>query len=286
MRLVKRFSTGLLLVFIGIALVLAACGKKKEAAERKPGGKKASARLDKTLKPEGGIREMIEGAGYRLVSYKKFPSEEPGVKGRVAVYRDDDKAGGVLYIRRTGDFVSEGWHWFFSDLVPDSVSRVEINEDGLWDVEMYFKGGTKKRFIQDDSFTFMAGARKDWLALNGSSSTPVSRDNALWKCFDGDSTTVWRAPLEDEAGAFIELFAPFGVDEGILSVTTADNEQPKQCEIYAGSTKIDDFKLKAKAGKQLVRLSGKIKGAKNVRIVFKSAHGKSRFVSVAELSLK
>ena len=88
-------------------------------------------------------------------------------------------------------------------------------------------------FVQDDSFSLSAKDRADWIAMNGSSSSPVTEDAAMWLCFDGDTTTAWRSSAAVDGGAYLEFHTPFGVEEGNLSVHTVATDQPKSCTVFA-----------------------------------------------------
>ncbi|MBI4720157.1 MAG: hypothetical protein HY770_02800 [Chitinivibrionia bacterium] len=220
--------------------------------------------------------------------FKKFPAEEQGVKGRVLLYGEQKKNGdgGIIYFKKLGDAVYPAWHWHLKGFVPESIYAEEINEDGLWDIRVTAGKQHTLTFTQGTDFTFDAKPRGDLLALNGTVDPPAVPDHDLWRCFDGDSTTTWETILGEQNKVVLDLVAPFGVAEDVLIVETAEDNQPKEVEAYAGDRKIDTFKLKDKAGKQILRLSPSIKGAKNVRLVFKSSHGKSDRVAIAELGLK
>jgi hypothetical protein len=189
----------------------------------------------------------------------------------------------VIYLKITGSENAPAWHWYFEDMVPDSVVKTEINQDGLWDVRIVPKHGKAMEFVQDESFTLSAKERSDWIAVNGSSSAPVSQEFGLWKCFDGDTTTAWKSPLS--GGAFIEFSVPFGVQQGNLALCTLAAEQPRACTVYADGKQVAQIEVKPEAGRQVIALGEGARGAKKVRLEFTSVHGDGNVVAVAELGL-
>jgi hypothetical protein len=231
-------------------------------------------------------RNVIEGAGFVIRKYKSFPTEEVAKRGRVLVYTDKQgkRSGGVVYIKRTGFDAAPAWHWYFDDMAPDSVAHVELNYDGLWDIQIVSTGGKVERYIQEDAFTLFARERNDWIAMNGSSSTPASDGVAMWKCFDGDTTTAWKSPLAN--GAFLELSVPFGVKDGNLTLCALSSDQPRQCTIYADGKQVGQIELQPVVGRQVTSLGQGVLGAKKVRLEFASSHGNSGAVAVAELGLR
>ncbi|UCH83006.1 MAG: hypothetical protein JSW50_11110 [Candidatus Latescibacterota bacterium] len=286
----------LLIIPLMVVSLLASCGKKEEdAAETEQAEGKTESSLQKLARDAKGdasleeevanVKDMIEAAGFTVKSYENFPAQEVGRKGRMLVYTDkkSKQSGGVVYFKKTGPAVAPCWHWYFDDAVPETVSKVELNDDGLWDVKIVTSKGPLT-FIQDDSFTLMAKDRSDWLAMNGQSSTPISDGAAMWLCFDGDSTTAWASPVASEGNAFVEFHVPFGVEEGNLTLHTLATDQPKTCTVFADGKKIDTVELKASGVRQLMHL-GALKGAKRVRIVFESSFGGDN-VAVSEIALK
>jgi hypothetical protein len=236
----------------------------------------------------GNVLPMLREAGYVMKSYGDFPAEELGKKGRVLVYTDKGgkSSGGIIYFRKTGMIVAPAWHWYFGDMVPESVDKIELNDDGLWDVRIQAKNGKQLEFLQDQAFILTAGDRPDWIALNGAASTPITAEDALWKCFDSDTSTAWRSSLSGSGGVFVDLAAPFGVKDGILALHTLGVEQPRQCTLYADGKKLQTFELASVASGQTVRLDDGVKGARTVRLTIDSIHGGGDVVSIAELSLK
>ena len=167
--------------------------------------------------------------------------------------------------------------------MPDSVLRREVNRDGLWDVRIVSSRGEAVEFIQDDSFTLLARQRSDWVAMNGECSPPLSREYPMWKCFDGDTTTVWKSSVS--GGAFIEVLVPFGVEDGVLSFVTLESEQPERAIVYANGKRVEEIEIPHTAGKQVIALGAAVKGATNVRLEFPSVRGNGDVVAVAELGL-
>jgi len=242
------------------------------------------------ISPEEEAQEvmaMLDTAGYVMKDYAEFPSQEPGTKCRALVYTDKKakSSGGVLYLRKTGYDLRPAWHWYFAKDVPETVDKVELNDDGLWDVRITFKGGNTLDLIQNESFDFTATNRTDWIALNGASSEPVG-EGAMWKCFDGDSTTAWQSSTGAGGEAFLEIAAPFGVEHGVLKLHTMDVNQPRQCTLFADGKKVQEFELQPNAASQLVRLDDGVRGAKKIRLTFDSTYGDGGVVSVAEMGLR
>ncbi|MEJ2720648.1 MAG: hypothetical protein P8181_05850 [bacterium] len=281
--------------------LLASCGKKEEKAAGEEGGKSAESasklvEIAKEAADEVSIEEdlgedipaMIESAGFTLKSYDNFPTEEVGRKGRMLVYTDQKgkHTGGVIYFKKTGPAIAPCWHWYFDSAVPEAVSNVELNDDGLWDVKIATKNGDAMTFIQDDSFTLMAKDRTDYIATNAKSSTPVSDDAAVWLCFDGDTTTAWKTAAASAGGAFIEFHVPFGVEEGNLAIQTLDSDQPKSCTVYADGKEIEVVDFEGKAVRQMVHLGEDAQGAKLIRLAFAPGQGQGGVIAIAEIGLK
>ena len=293
-----------LAVFCFMALTGVSCGKSdgdaqetkaktNEAAKKQPA--KSEGQLQQIAKEavdEASIddewadgRKVIEAAGYVVKEYRSFPAQEITKKGRVLVYTDKKgkESGGVLFVKKTGFQVAPAWHWYFSGMVPDSVVNVELNQDGLWDIRVVSTKGKAETFTQEESFSLFAKERKDWIAMNGSSSAPATHDAAMWKCFDGDTTTAWRSSLSGPA--FLEFDVPFGVADGNLTICTMDSDQPRGCAVYADGKRVEEIELKPVSGRQVIALGQAVRGAKKVRIEFTSAHANASAVAVAELGL-
>ena len=286
----------LLMVPLMVIALVVACGKKEEkSAEGEKGKEEVESSLQQLAREAKGdvsieeeladVKAMIESAGFTVKSYENFPAQEVGRKGRMLVYTDKKakQSGGVIFFKKTGPAIAPVWHWYFNDAVPETVSKVELNDDGLWDVKIVTTGGPLT-FVQDGSFTLMAKDRSDWLAMNGQSSPPISEDAAMWMCFDGDTTTAWTSAVASEGGAFVELYSPFGIEEGNLSLHTIATNQPKTCTVYADGKKIDTANMEASAVRQLMHIDA-LKGAKQIRLVFESSYGGGN-VSISEIAIK
>jgi hypothetical protein len=290
-----------LVVFATVCIVAwmgGSCGKEKGQAERpasKPGKTRGSevANLAKQAMEPLSIddefiegRQMVEGAGFMVTEYKEFPTEETAKRGRVLVYADKQKkqSGGVVYLKKTGGVVGPAWHWYFEDMVPDSVVNREINRDGLWDIRIVSSHGKVSEFVQGDSFTMFAPERSDWIAMNGKCSPPISGEFAMWKCFDGDTTTAWKSSVS--GAPFIEVPVPFGVKDGILSLATLSSGQPDRCVVYADGNRVGEIEVKPVTGRQMIALGNGVTGAKKIRLEFPSVRGGGDAVAIAELGVK
>ncbi len=289
-----------------IAWVGGSCGKENGQKERAGPKTDQAAKGDQTAKSGSSVadlakqavaplsiddefiqgRQLVEGAGFVVRTYEEFPAQEISKRGRVLVYTDKRKkqSGGVVYLKKTGAEVAPAWHWYFEDMVPDSAVNREINRDGLWDIRIVSTRGKAMQFIQDDSFTMFGKERSDWIALNGTCSAPLSGEFAMWKCFDGDTTTSWKSSVT--SGAFIELAVPFGVKDGILSLGTLPSEQPDRCVVQADGKRVGEFEIQPAAGRQMIALGAGVTGAKRIRLEFPSVRGGGDVVAVAELGLK
>lgn len=231
-------------------------------------------------------RKVVEEAGFAVKTYEEFPAQEVAKRGRMLVYEGKRKkhSGGVVYLKKTGAEVAPAWHWYFENMVPDSVIRREVNRDGLWDVRVVFDKGKGVDFTQEDSFTLFAEERSDWIAMNGSSSPPASAEFPMWMCFDGDTTTAWKSRISE--GAFIEFAVPFGVKEGLLTVGTLSSEQPDRCVVRADGERLEEVKIPPAAGRHVIALGQAVRGATKVRLEFPSVRGGGEVVAVTELGLK
>ncbi len=292
MRFRKRLVPYIIGGFLA-AFLTASCGGSDEEAKRKSAGtleRIAQQALDRvTLEEEiQDVSEMIQSAGYVTKEYLDFPSQELGKKGRVLVYTDKKgkSSGGIVYMKKTGLGVAPAWHWYFDRSVPEMVDKVELNDDGLWDMRVSLKGGETLEYLQGESFSMTAADRSDWIALNGASSEPLADEFGLWRCFDSDTSTAWRSSRGSGGEVFLELTAPFGIGEDILVLHTWHSDQPRRCTLYGDGTKIQEFELEPKAAEQLIRLDDGVKGAKKIRLTFDTIHGGGDVVSVAELGFK
>lgn len=261
-----------------VAALAASCGKSKNEPKTTAGRETTAAR------PVGKLAftPILRAAGFEPVWERRFPAEMPGMKASVIAYRaQSGPAGGVVYVQDYGDSQRVVWQWYFPDAQPDSVTAVELNQDGLWDVRMFMKGGTTKDYIQDKSFTFFAPLRDDRIAMNGQSSDPQD-DDVLWKAFDGDSTTAFVTSV----GGYVQIPTPLGIQDGLLRVQLDAKDQPKKCDVEVDGKKVQDFELKQSTLTQTVQLDPSVKTAKSVRIVFDSAYGDANQVAISELGLR
>ena len=268
-------------------LICFSCGKEKKEEFKKqatPVKQEASA---SGIKGEVPFRNVIESAGFAVTAFERFPAQEQQPKAWTILYKGSsgNRSGGIIYVKKTKEEVTHHWHWNFTDGIPESVTPIEINEDGLWDMRVVMAGGEIREFIQEDTFTLNAKGRGDWIALNAHATPPVDDDHPLWQCFDGDTASTWRVMSDAPEKPFIEISAPFGVKDGILGIRTIDEDQPKEVEIYVGEKRIDRVKLKRAAGHQLFHLPPDIQGATRVRLVFKSAYSDKDMIAIAGLSL-
>ncbi|MCK5405901.1 MAG: hypothetical protein KAJ37_00545, partial [Candidatus Krumholzibacteria bacterium] len=275
------------------ALLVASCGDSDKDAERKSAGtlERIAQQALNRVSPEEEIQEvsaMIESAGYVTKEYREFPTQELGKKGRILVYTDKrgKKSGGIVYMKKTGRGVAPSWHWYFDKLVPEVVERVELNDDGLWDMRVSLKNGETLEYLQGESFSMTTADRSDWVALNGESSEPLGDEHGLWRCFDSDTSTAWRSSLDSGGKVFLELTAPFGIGQDILALHTWHSDQPSRCTLYADGKKVQEFELEPRAANQMIRLDDGVKGAKKIRLTFDSVHGGGSVVAVAELYFK
>lgn len=289
MRLKPRLAP-LVAVFVTFALVMTSCGKSEDSKEKTATTLERIAQETQSKTSDREIADaltMMEGAGYTKSFYDVFPAQEVGRQGRMLLYSDKDgkSSGGVIFLKKTGFDVEPAWHWYFKDMVPESAEKVELNDDGLWDLRISSKDGNTIEYLQDESFTLTARHRSDWMALNGSSSRPLDDDSGLWRCFDSDTSTAWRSSRA-KGDVYVELTVPFGIAEEILTLQTLEIDQPRKCTLYADGKKVQEFELESKAALQMIRLASDVKGAKKIRLTFDSVYGNGDVVSVAELALK
>ena len=279
-----------ILTIVVLAGGLVACGdssEKNKAEEKKSGtvagkDKPTTDALPLTSVP---FATEIGDAGFEAVYYTKFPAAMAGEDGRMILYKSSTggKDGGMTFVQGSGATFKWVWHWYFEDLIPASIRRVELNQDGLWDIHLEPSKGKPIEYVQDETFSLAAGQRGDRIALNGKSSESVP-GFPLWFCFDNNHITAWKSSLEGEV--FIEVASPFGLRDGILSITSAQANQPSECVIKADGKEIQRFVLKPTTDKQLVKLEPAAGTASRIRLVVKSCHGESRVVEIAELSIR
>lgn len=269
------------LLAASLVVVVASCGKKSEEGAKTEQTPSRTVSAPSIPLENVTIAKAVEAAGYKPVFYRNFPSQVPGMKAFVLVYRDGS-AGGVLYLQKYGSDERPVWHWYFPENAPDSVAAVEINEDGLWDVRM-FVGKDTRDYVQDQSFTFVARPRDDRVAMNGETSEPVDADGMLWHAFDDDTTTAWRSKSGD---AYVDLPVPLGLEAGILTVQLLSDDQPATVEVSADGKKIKDVDLEPTTDAQEVQLGEPAMGAKMIRLDIKSMRAGADTVAISELGVR
>jgi hypothetical protein len=289
MRTHRCLSIGL--VALASFLIFAGCGKSEEKSRKEAVdlSKIAAQSLGVISLDEeaADIKTFIEEAGFSPGAYQVFPSEQMGKHGRTLTYADSKgSSGGLVYLLKTDQGVVPEWHWYFADMVPDSVIAEETNNDGLWDIRIVSTQGKVLKLIQNDTFTLAGKPRVDWLALNGTSSPPADSTSALWKCFDGDSLTAWSSKTSSDHPAFIEVQSPFGVKQGTLLIETLATGQPHHITVFADGKKLQELDLEQKAATQMTQLDPGAKGAKAVKVVFNSVYGNGGIVSLAALDIR
>ena len=52
-------------------------------------------------------------------------------------------------MKKTGLGVAPAWHWYFDRSVPEMVDKIELNDDGLWDMRVSLKGGETLEYLLD-----------------------------------------------------------------------------------------------------------------------------------------
>lgn len=268
MRSLKFFSPAIMVLCVG---AITACGGSDNNGAKTGGGGAVAVNVE-----DAPFASEIQKAGFQAVFVKKFPSQVPRRNARVVVYRavSGGDRGGVIYTNRfeeDPDVVV--WHWYFDDAAPDSITAVELNDDGLWDVRIHLAGGGKKEFIQDVDFTFVSRGRNDLIATNGKASHP---ENA-WRVFDGDSLSVWEA---SGGKVYLEVATPLGVTDGILTVQLGATNQPGEVKVKVDGKEVKKFDLQKTTSKQLFQLDGALNGGTIVRLEFSGG------VSVSEIGIK
>jgi len=255
-------------------LAVAGCGKSgnKTDNEKTPNGNASSA----VTEPITGAPFASEfaAAGWKVVQLRKFPGQVPGYKARAVVYRGN-KRGGVLYVVGRPNGPHELWHWYFADAAPDSVAPVELNDDGLWDCRVYF-GKKTRDFIQGKDFTLVTDVRNDLIALNGK----AAGSGTVWHVFDGDSSTAWICA---KPKAWIDVPAPLGLKDGVVTVQLMDTDRPKSMDVIADGKTVKTFAVAHGPRRQQFRLDTPLDGARNVRIQFAATAGR---VAIGELSIR
>jgi hypothetical protein len=283
-----------MLALVVLLTAVAGCGKKSEegatdeakTTQTQPGGTVAA---EKETLPVGAApyTPEIQAGGFKVVYFNDYPAAAAGRKGKMVLYQSatGGKDGGMIYVEELGPRYEWVWHWYFEDASPQSVNRVEVNEDGMWDVQVVTGKGKQINFIQDETFSLLGGDRKDKIALNGTSS-PAPDEYPLWHCFDGNNSTTWMSSLEGREKPFIEVASPLGLEDGILSILCTAFNQPRNCEIEADGKTVQSFQLESTTEEQLIQLDPKCRTAKKIRLVVRSCHGASRAAAIAELSIR
>lgn len=247
-------SIFLLLAVLAVTLV-AGCGGGSESDQPAEGAGV------NTLPVEGApLGDVMAAAGFQVIQFRDFPAQLPGRTCYAVVYRKGS-SGGVVYTGRQGNSDDlPVWHWYFADNAPDSVTYVELNDDGLWDVRM-FAGGDHVDFLQETDFSFFGKLRSDRIAMNG----PASTSEGLWQAFDGDTTTAWAA--EGDAG-WMELYSPLGLRDGVLTVQLGREGAAKKLKVKADGKNVSSFDLENTAQKQVFRLGEAAMNAAVLRLEF------------------
>jgi len=265
------------MLLIGGLLLLHACGKSNEPKPETAGSEPEVVAAPSVTIENAPFAATITSKGYRIVQAKRFPAQLAARRATVVVYQSSDgKSGGVLYSQcmlSGPDLVS--WHWLFRDGAPDSIQALELNDDGLWDVRVFMKGGKARDLIQGRAFTFMGPEREGLVALNGESSAPTD----AWKCFDGDTATVWQSP---SGRAFIDVPNPFGLGKGELSVRLAGKDRPRKIAVVAGGA-TQALDLAGTSEEQRFKLDAAVTGAPSIRL---EIQGSGANVAISELEFR
>lgn len=275
--------------FLSVLLVSGGCGKKSDDGQsEKADSKSSTPHVDASLSTQSvPFGDIIRAAGFEVVYVNPFPSRVPGDQGRMILYNSahDGDDGGILFAEtgKAGD-VGWVWHWYFEDQKPKVFERLDIDKDGLWDIRVYTDDGHFD-LVQDATFELGGGNRVDRIALNGSCSESEA-DHPLWHCFDGNVKSAWRSRMEGNPRPFIELYSPLGLADGILSIKAMDQNQPRDCEVYADGEKIQSIELRPTTDEQLIQLDAKARTARKIRLEIKSCHQDCVSVAIAELQIR
>lgn len=265
-----RISRSMIVVFlvVMVAAMVAGCGGGSES------GKASTSSAVTTMPVEGApFGDRIAAAGYEVVQFREFPAQIPGRKANAVVYRSGS-TGGVLYTATQGNSGEQpAWHWYFDDGAPDSVSYLELNDDGLWDVRVYF-GDEQRDFIQESDFSFFGRLRSDVIATNAT----ASEQDDLWKAFDGDTSSTWTAGGN---GGWMEVRSPLGLRDGVLVLQMQGDGGAAKVAVKADGKQVDEFDLEKTTLEQIFQLGDGVMAASVVRLEFSG--GKA---SVAEMRLR
>jgi hypothetical protein len=266
----KRAGLLLCVCFLAAGSILS-CGK---SSEQKAGG----AAADSVTAVPSLVGAELAAKGFVVVQEREAPSQRSSRSAKTVVYRSrDKKSGGVVYVSRAlvGTVERVGWHWYFEDAAPDSAALMELNHDGLWDVRIYLKSGPVD-FIQGESFSLLGRVHEGTEVMNGSASAPAE----LWKCFDGDSTTVWQSPA---SGAFIEIPIPLGLETAELEVQVPRENPPLRINVFADGNKLQTIDLSETVDRQMFRLDPAAQSAALIRI---ELQGNGDVVAISELEIR
>lgn len=274
---------------ISLLALYGACGQKSEESTEGEEASTASLTEEAESLPIEAVpfTPEIEAAGYEVSFYTDYPATVAGKVGKMVLYgsASGGQDGGMIYVEESGSGYGWVWHWYLEDASPVSINHAEINEDGLWDIQVRTKDQRQLEFAQDDSFALIGGAREDRIALNGTSSDPLE-NHPLWHCFDGNIYSSFQSDAGGRNRPFIEVASPFGLADGILSIHLLEANQPKDCDLLADGEKVQSFQLQATTGEQLIQLDAVFKTAKRIRMEVNSCHGDSRVAAIAELSIR
>jgi hypothetical protein len=269
------------------ALSAISCGK---SGEEKKKTDQTTEQADSVLSvaiSKAPFKDVLAQAGFEITGVKVFPTTEARKSGQVVLYRSrKGHSGGILYFRNDLQRAFPTWHWYFDDKVPVDISAVELNEDGMWDVRISMEDGSTREYQQDEEFTLFAEPRSDWIALNGRSSPATDPDHSMWHCFDGMANTFWRSSLKASGEVFLEFWAPFGIQRGILTVQTTDEGRPRECELYIDGKRVKQFTLEDRTGEQKVQVGSTGRNPMEIRFVVRSSYAKDGIVAITGLKLE
>jgi hypothetical protein len=234
------------------------------------------------------FKDIIEKAGFTITSIKEFPTSETRRTGQAAVYRSNVnyRSGGILYFKNSRQRSFPTWHWYFDDAAPEDVRAVELNEDGLWDMQITMSDGSKREFLQDKDFSLFAEVRSDWIALNVESSSTADPGHPLWHCLDGRGNTAWHSSLQTTGEVYMEFWAPFGIRRGILAIQTVDEARPRECELFVDGKSIKRFTLEDRSGEQRVQVGQTDPNPTRIRFVVRSSYGDGGAIAIARFRLE
>ena len=262
------------IVFLAVmtAALIAGCGGDSDSNSNS--GQDATFSGVTTLPVDGApFADEIAAAGYQVVQFRGFPAQQPGRQAFAVVYRAGS-SGGVLYTSAQGNSGDQPvWHWYFDDAAPDSATYLELNDDGLWDVRIYF-GEKHRDFIQESDFTFFGKLRSDLIAVNGR----ASQQDGLWHAFDGDTTTAWTAGGDS---GWMEVRSPLGLRDAVLALRLYGESGASKVTVKADGKRVEAFDLENTALEQVFQLGDEVMAASVLRLEFSGGS-----VAVAEVQLR